>query len=436
MRKLLLVTFHFPPCAASGTHRMLGFARHLPSYGWQPVVVAPPSMPLEPVDAGLLSRVPHQAAVFHAPYPLGPLTKPFRFLAPKAVWLPGAFKACARAIRQDRPDAVLTSGPPHCVHLVGLMLRRCYGLPWVADFRDPWITDRVAKPPSRVRYTLEAFWEKQVMRTADIIVANTPLACAGLCAAFPRQASKMVSITNGYDPEDFAGLPSPAAPNGTITVLHAGELYMGRDPRPFLDAVQGAVRELRQQRASLRVQFLGRTGASGCNLEQEIRQRALEQIVHLAGHVSHQATVQAMGQADILLLLDSPGRRIGVPAKLYEYVGAGRAVLALAEPEGDVGWVLKRSGLPHRVLPPSQPEQVRLNLVSLIAEIRGRQASAHPSVVQPLPFARAALTRDLVETISNRLSKTLSSHPGSIRPAALFSGLQPPLRLDCSSALL
>jgi glycosyltransferase involved in cell wall biosynthesis len=402
MRKLLLVTYHFPPSAASGTHRLLGFARHLPSFGWQPIVVAPHSLPVEPVDPSLLSRLPNELSVHRVPYPQGRASTPFRYFSPKGVWLPGAVRACARAVRQHRPDAVLTSGPPHCVHLLGLSLKWRYGLPWLADFRDPWITNAVAKRQSRFWEAIDSFWERKVITKADVIIANAPLACETLAAAFPAQSGKMVSITNGYDPEDFADITPPRPVNGSLSILHAGELYLGRDPRPFLDALQALRRSGHLANTSLHLRFLGRTHDAGLDFGAEIKRRGLAQLVHIDGHTSHPDTIRAMGESDILLLIDSPGRRIGVPAKLYEYIGARRAIFALAEPEGDVGRVLQCSALPHRIVSPSEPEKIPATLAELILEMTNRMVPAQDHGHQ-LPFSRVELTRQLVGVISTRL---------------------------------
>src|SRR5262245_434752 len=124
MRKLLIVTYHFPPSAASGSFRMLGFARHLPKFGWETMVVAPPRMPLEPVDRDLGRQVPPDTQVLSVLYPQAWLLRPIKRFGPNAIWLPKAWTACNRLIRQCRPDALLTSGPPHCVHVLGLYLQR------------------------------------------------------------------------------------------------------------------------------------------------------------------------------------------------------------------------------------------------------------------------------------------------------------------------
>ena len=209
--KLLIATYFFPPTAAAGSHRMLGFARHLRRFDWQTIVVAPPRVSYEPVDRGLGDQVPPETIVYPVPDPRGLIWKPVRrAFGPYSVWLSKALAACGRALGDHRPDAVLTSGPPHLVHLLGLYLKRRHGLPWVADFRDPWITKEEGTPtcwphgtrsiaPEEMANALE----RAVIENADVIASTGPLATRKLSETFPDRRTRMVTLTNGYDPESF-----------------------------------------------------------------------------------------------------------------------------------------------------------------------------------------------------------------------------------------
>jgi glycosyltransferase involved in cell wall biosynthesis len=397
MRKLLLVTYHFPPSAASGGFRMLGFARYLPRFGWQPIVVAPPRTPWEPVDPDLERQVPAGTPICHVPYPRTFVAKLLDRTVPYSAWLPHALAACFQTVRRYRPDAVLTSGPPHCVHMLGLALKRGYGLPWLADFRDPWIGQDATSPAGPTWPIFAACAERAVMKHADCVIANAPGACATIQTGYPRHRDKVVTITNGYDPESYVRLSTPRPSNGALSIVHAGELYFGRDPRPFLDAIRLARAEP-SAAGPFRVSFLGRTGES-VNLAHEIDQRGLGQVVTLEGQVPYRQTLLDLARADLLLLLDTPGRRIGVPAKLYEYLGAGRPVLALAEPDGDVAWVLRRGGMPYRIASILDRDGIRQALRELSAELRtnGHSSQTH----RPLAaFTRERLTQQLARCLN------------------------------------
>jgi len=401
MRQVLLVTYHFPPSAASGTFRMLGLVRHLPKYGWGTVVVAPPRTPGEPVDAELCRRVPGEAIVYPAAYPEGRGSWLLRRAAPRAIWLAAALGSCRRAVTEHRPDAVLTSGPPHWVHLLGLTLKRRHGLPWVADFRDPWISHGggVGRRPLRRRW--EAYWERRVIEQADVVVANAPLAREGLRAAFPSCRDKICAVTNGYDPEDFNEPRAEREAGQALHMVHAGEVYFGRDPRPLLDALRELGAEQGAGSPGWRVSFLGRACDENLDLEREVAGRGLRASVELGGQVSYGRSLQAMAGADVLLLLDSPGRRAGVPAKLYEYLGAGRPILALAEEDGDVAWVLRESGAPHRIAAPRDAAQIKAALVELSRGVDG--GVPRPSgEKRSRAFTREEMARAFADVLNDR----------------------------------
>ncbi len=328
MKRLLLLTYFFPPSAAVATHRMLGFVRNLPKFGWQTTVVAPPLVPGEPQDPHLLSQVPAATEVIQVPFPRGKIAGLADRLFGYGIWLPAASRAAIKIIKKQRPDAILTSSPPSAVHLLGLSLKLRCQLPWVVDFRDPWMTNH-PYPPKDLGERLQIIAEKAVMRHADGVVANTPLAREGYLKAYPQYEYKITSITNGFDPERFEAVCCERRKDEPATILHAGEFYSGRDPRPFLDAIQQIEKE---GNGSFRLQFLGRSTEGVFDLEAEVQSRGLQSITDIGGHVPYEQALKSMTEASILLMVQSHHMGVGVPAKLYEYLGAGRPILALGDP--------------------------------------------------------------------------------------------------------
>jgi glycosyltransferase involved in cell wall biosynthesis len=389
MPKLLMITYHFPPSAASGGFRLLGFAQHLPAFGWDTIVIAPPGLPWEPSDPALAARVPQRTTVIPVPYPRK-APKLVRWLAPFAVWLPYARRAARRAVNEHWPDAVLTSGPPHWAHLIGRYLQRRYKLPWVADFRDPWVTESFTPQSSGIVRRLELSCERRVMHKANLILHNAPNACALLRKAYPRDADRMTYLTNGYDPENFP--PQAQAPANTpLRVLHAGELYVGRDPRPLLDAVA----QLPADVPAFRLEFMGRTEyESGADLLSDARSRGVEARVLCRPQTSYQQSLAEMAGADVLLLMDSPGRKLGVPAKLYEYLGAGRPILAVGEPDGDLAALLGQSGVMHRLVRSTDVPAIRTALAELVTAVAAGTAPLASDEAR-LKFSRRSLAGQL-----------------------------------------
>lgn len=369
-RHVLLVTYHFPPSAASGTFRMLGFARHLPKFDWQVSVIAPPELPWEPVDAGLSAQIPPETNVHAVPYPRR-APKLARWAAPWGVWLPVAWKACRRVMHEQNLDAVLTSGPPHCVHVLGYYLKRKFGVPWLADFRDPWLTAGSTSAQRGMRGLWLKHWERRVFRNADAVVANAANAAAAMQTAYPRWAGKVETLPNGFDP--FSASTPMALPPDGIHLVHAGELYAGRDPRLLLDAIALWNRCPSPGRRMLYLHFVGKASQCGFDLAREIKERNLTEFITLHGQLPYADAIRMMQAADILVLLDGPGRTIGVPAKVYEYLGVSRPILAFAERDSDTAQMLRQSGAAHYVISPTLPENLSPALVKLCEPTQGAE---------------------------------------------------------------
>ena len=391
LRKVLLLTYHFPPSGAVAVYRMLGLVRYLPQFGWQPVVVAPPRVPWEPIDASLLDQVPVQTPVARVPFVDGIAGRVIGRIAPEAHWIVKARAACDQMIAEHRPDAVITSSPPGIVHMLGRWVQKRHGLYWVACFRDPWITNRL--DTSGLAARIDRRLERLVMRHADQIVANTPLNREGWCKEYPEHAAKMHVITNGFDPEKFTSIDVPP-PGDRLMILHAGELYSGRDPRPFLDAFA----QLQAEQVPVDCTFLGRTTDSMYSLAAEITRRGLDSTVHRPGQVPYVESLQKMMSADILVLFQNPGYRFGIQAKLFEYLGTGRPILAISELDSDIAWVLRESKVLHRVAAPTDVAGIRQAILELVAEARaGHDNGSDKSAA--LQFTRERMAQRFAECL-------------------------------------
>jgi glycosyltransferase involved in cell wall biosynthesis len=405
MPKVLIISLHFPPSAASGSFRILGFCHHLPKFGWQPLVVACPQVPGEPLDPDLASLIPEHTHVQYVSYPHGPLARLSARLLYRArasridrhlSWSLAALQTCRRMIQQYQADAILTSGPPHTTHLLGLKLKREFNLPLIADFRDPWITSSTTRGLARIGQKLE----QTVFTGADQIIANAPKAHEAFQLAHPRQSHKIVAISNGFDPDSA---PPPNLAIDKIEILHTGELYHGRDPKPLLSALRLAEKSCPQTRWQLT--FMGRANS----LIPESLPRNCTSPVIAEPQAPYSAAKARMRSAHILLLLDTPGRQIGVPAKLYEYIGAGRPLLVLAEQDSDTATITRQSGLPHRIVSPTDPAAIADALVDL-TEIAASQQPTH-HLRAPSPFTRRTLTQQLASLLDKTQTPSIRNQP-------------------------
>jgi glycosyltransferase involved in cell wall biosynthesis len=269
----------------------------------------------------------------------------------EAGWLVPAVIKGARELRHQRPDVIYSSAPPWTGQVVAYVLRLLLRAPWVADFRDPWA--RAPWRGDRMRVALRAatFLERVVVGKADHIL----FAARGNRDEFashygPAAAARFHFITNGCDPEEFRQLPPPTLPpDGRFVLLHAGSLYAGRTPTSVLRAASMAVRRGLIDRQRLTIRFLGSVGLRDVDLAGLCRELDLEGNVEFVPSVPRAVSLAAMTSASALLILQ-PGHTVSVPGKLFEYLAAGRPILAVAE-EGEIADLVRASGIGVSVRP-------------------------------------------------------------------------------------
>ena len=261
-------------------------------------------------------------------------------------WVPFAAHAARRLVRAGRADAVLTSGPPHSTHLVGLALRRtlaAHRVPWVADFRDPWtgINFYDELPMTAPARAFDAALERRVLRAADAVVTVSPTWARELEAKGRLPPGAVRVIQNGFDPDDLGRPAPPGAPalasGGAFPLVHVGSLYGSRDP----EALWASVAALRGRGGleRLRVRLVGRVDDA---VRASLKRHGLSEITDEGGVVDHAAAVAEMASAGLLFLSIEPVQGAGgiLTGKLYEYLASGRPVLALGPPDGDAARLL------------------------------------------------------------------------------------------------
>ncbi|MBI1852940.1 MAG: glycosyltransferase [Planctomycetes bacterium] len=438
-KRLLVVTYHFPPSNVTGTFRLLGFVRHLERLGWRSTVVTVRDPEGDPKDPELIARIPATTIVVRTASPdvlkrlaaLVPRTRakgvrsgatesspPARsavdylsrlLVTPdsKIGWIPFAARAGIRAGRDVRPHAILSSGPPWSAHRAALRIARRLRVPWAADFRDPWATSPFVEIPYPSLRRRNERLEAEVVREARLVLCNTDALEQNFRERYPAEPrDKFLTLTNGYDPEDFDGLvPTRPAP-GKLRLLHPGVLYGKRNPRGLLTAL-GQIRDRDPDVArALDFRFVGFLREERFDMEQVAVEWGLEGIVSGQGSVGHREALSLMRGADALLVLGLAGGEpeSQVPAKVYEYVGADRFILSLSHPQGAIARILAQSGRPHRVVGFDDVAGIRAAILELherwkCGELRARDdADWKPPVT---PFTRAALTARLAAALDS-----------------------------------
>lgn len=375
MKRVLMVAFHFPPASASsGIQRTLRFVQHLPALGWEPVVLTAHARAHERTDAALLADVPAGVQVLRTfaldaarhlsirgRYP-GFLARPDRWRS----WQFSAIAAGARELRRRKFDALWSTYPIASAHCIAAALHARSGVPWIADFRDPMAQDGYPADP-RTWQQFKAI-EQHAIEHAARSVFTTPSAARiygeRYAAATPE---RVVVIENGYDEETFraAAAPGPRSEPlvpGALTLLHSGVVYPSeRDPAHLIQALAALQAGGVISAARFRMRF--RASGHDALIAGLARDAGVSDLIELCPPVPYNEALAEMLRADALVVMQASNCNAQVPAKLYEYLRAGRPVLALTDPAGDTAQVVLRAGI--RAVAP-------LDSAAAIADLIGR----------------------------------------------------------------
>ncbi len=420
-RRLLVIAFHYPPDNSStGVLRTLKFTEYLARHGWGSEVISVPETLYESRDPALAAALPGHVGVHRVWAADVKRLLGVRGIYPRALafpdrywpWIRPAVRRGSALIEAGRVDAVYSTYPMATAHLIGLALHRRYGLPWVVDFRDPWIEDSM--PP--IRRWAEGLLERRVVARAGRVICNTPAMrryLLGRYADLPEE--RFVTIPNGYDEKDFADLEPESI--GKFEILYPGAIDgANRDPLPFLAAVRLALERGWLVREDLQVTLLGcGPYADAPQFRAGLRDSGVADVVAVRGErLPYRRALARMAGADLLLALSEPvgggdtARRnrtwtyMQVPAKTYEYLRVGRPILALMS-GGAVAELLERTA-GVRTIPPDDTEAIARALRDRYREripVSTPPRAAAPGVAE---FSRERLTSALAAELETLIA--------------------------------
>ena len=368
MRKVVLISFCYPPRPEIGSLRAAGLAKYLPSFGWEPIVIAPqlpegrrpPARVIETDYRDILGNlkstlwldpkrgVHQQLNLPQSEVPGLPLlhTKAMNLVKsaityPDATkgWVPFAAKAVLDLARLERIDAIVSTSPPISAHLAAAEVTRQLECPWIVDFRDLWFGHSGTFGRSSLRRLLDRHLEKRTLRKASLLVAVSDEWAEQLRLRYPSKS--VLSIMNGFDPEELPRNDGRLTDEFTIT--YAGNLYQGkRDPRPLFEAVRDLFAAGILSPIDVRLRFYGPIEKW---IQPIVKQYGLEAVVHLEGIVPLEKSLREQQRSHILLLLGMPVANDSgcYPGKLFEYLGSERPILALGGIKGLTADLLERT---------------------------------------------------------------------------------------------
>jgi galactitol-specific phosphotransferase system IIB component len=367
-KKLLIITYYWPPAGGPGVQRWLKFVKYLPDFDVQPIVFVPENPTYPIVDSNLVAEVSDKAIILKTPifepYQLAsflsknktkkissgiiPNQKKQSFLEKVMLWVRGnLFIPDARVfwvkpsvaylekyIRENEIDTIITSGPPHSLHLIGLELKQKMNLKWLADFRDPWTTIGYHKSLRLSHYAAKKHkqLESQVLNSADTIIVTSKTTKA----EFQALTTKPIEvITNGFDVEKV----DKQTLDTKFSLAHIGSFLSERNPKIVWESLVELCTEIPDFKSHLEIKLIG---AISQEVLDTIEQFGLNSFLNNLGYVSHAEAVAHQRKSQVLLLIEinSEETKSILPGKLFEYMVSERPILAIGPKDSDFAEII------------------------------------------------------------------------------------------------
>ncbi|WP_044404426.1 glycosyltransferase family 4 protein [Lacinutrix sp. Hel_I_90] len=373
-KKVLVITYYWPPAGGPGVQRWLKFVKYLPEFDIQPIVYCPYNPIYPQKDESLLAEVSKDLIVLKQP-----INEPYKIanflskdsktiskgiipeekkqsLAQKALlfirgnffipdarkhWVKPSVRYLSTYIKDFDIETIITSGPPHSLHLIGLQLKEKTGVEWLADFRDPWTTigyHKQLKLTNKSKSKHKALEEK-VLNTADTIIVTS----TNTKKEFSKITNKPIAvITNGYDIEKA----EKTIMDSRFTVSHIGSLLSKRNPEILWKALSELIKENDDFAKSFKLNLVGSVGVA---VLKSIEDYNLNNHLNVVGYVSHEEAVHFQKKSQVLLLIeiDSIETKAIIPGKLFEYMVSERPIIAIGPQGTDVEKIIKETNTGH-----------------------------------------------------------------------------------------
>ena len=367
-KKVLIICYYWPPAGGPGVQRWLKFVKYLPEFGIEPIVYVPenPSYPLidDSLDQEVLESVTVLKRPIIEPYSwastlsrkqtksisAGIIPKESKqsivqrmmlymrgnFFIPDArvLWVKPSIKYLKKYIIENEIETIVTTGPPHSMHLIGLGLKKSLGLYWIADFRDPWTTigyhDKLKMTPRTQEKHRRL--EKIVLDSSDQVIVTSPTTAKTFESL---TATPIEVITNGFDNESIPETKLDA----NFTISHIGSLLSDRNPIVLWEAIAEIAAERADFKDALRIKLVGKVSE---DVEESIQKAGLGDHLEMVGYVSHKDALRLQREARLLLLIeiDATITRGIIPGKIFEYLAAERPILGIGPKGADVAQII------------------------------------------------------------------------------------------------
>ena len=424
-KKILIISYYWPPVGGPGVQRWLKFVKYLPDFGIEPHVYVPknPTYPL--LDEKLVADVSKKAIIIKKPIfePYGlagifskkktqkissgiiPNKKKQSWVEKMLIWVRGnlfvpdarlfwirpSVQFLSKYIQEHQIETVITTGPPHSLHLIGMELKNRHKINWITDFRDPWTTIGYHNKLQLSNWAAKKHkqLEKQVLNSCDQIIVTSPTTKT----EFEALTSKPISvITNGYDVESISKKPL----DEKFTLAHIGSFLSERNPRILWKALAELVKENKDFSEKFELKLIGAVSDS---VLETIKEFKLEHFVNHLGYVSHEVALQEQRCSQVLLLIeiDSEQTNCIIPGKLFEYLVSERPILAIGPEKADFASIIKETNT-GTFFTYEDKDALKSQIVQYFEAFQSQSLQVHAVGLQK--YSRRALTQELVAILN------------------------------------
>ena len=422
---MLIITYYWPPAGGPGVQRWLKFVKYLPDFGIQPVVYIPENPTYPIVDENLVKEVSDKAIILKQkifePYQLAsffsknktrkissgiiPNKKKQSFLDKlfllirgnlfipdaRVFWVKPSVRFLEKYIVENNIGTIVTSGPPHSLHLIGLELKQKLNIKWIADFRDPWTTIGYHKSLRLSNYSAKKhmFLEHKVLNMADTIIVTSKTTKS----EFEVITSRPIEvITNGYDVENIEKQDL----DSKFSLAHIGSFLSERNPTILWESLVELINEIPDFKNHLEIKLIG---AVSHEVLETIAQFGLNPYLNNMGYVSHGEAIAHQKKSQVLLLIEinSKETRSIIPGKLFEYMVSGRPIIAIGPNGSDFAEIITDTNTGVFF---EYSEKAKLKNVISDYYNQYLDGKLQSNAVGLQKYSRRSLTKDLVEVLN------------------------------------
>lgn len=431
-KKVLIITYYWPPSGGSGVQRWVKFTKYLKQFDWNPIIYTPSNPERPAIDESLLKDIPEEIQVLQQPiWEPYSIYKKFvgikkderlgsglmksgnesTFFHKLSTWIRGNFfipdarkfwitpsqKFLINFCNENKIDAIVSTGPPHSMHMIAESVAAETDIPWLADFRDPWTNIdffedlRLSNFARKKHHKLE----KRILDNADSVVVISPT----MKAEFQEITQTPVKvITNGFDSSDFDNIK--IIPNDKFVLSHVGMMTPTRNPEILWEALKDLNKEHPEFSKNFNLRLIGRIDSS---IQESIKKHKIEHIISFIDYVPHSKIVEYQKNSAALLLIvnNTPNANLILTGKFFEYLAADRPIVCISPLQGDMGMILKQTNA-GELFTYQEKERLKSHLMKLFSNWNKGKSFHSPKNIHT--YSREYLTEKLVAEL-NLISK-------------------------------